>query len=57
MSRNTRPRHQYGGVVQFIDQYDGRVAGFVARADQFADQFADQIGERLRPLTNAAARG
>ncbi|MFB9318873.1 3-hydroxyacyl-CoA dehydrogenase NAD-binding domain-containing protein [Cryptosporangium minutisporangium] len=35
----------FGGVAQFVDQYDGGVAGFVARADELADKF----GERFRP--------
>ncbi|RZU30684.1 3-hydroxyacyl-CoA dehydrogenase NAD-binding domain-containing protein [Blastococcus saxobsidens] len=35
----------YGGVLQYIDQYPGGVAGFVARADELADAY----GERFRP--------
>ena len=35
----------YGGVLQYVDQYDGGVAGFVARADELADTY----GERFRP--------
>jgi 3-hydroxyacyl-CoA dehydrogenase/enoyl-CoA hydratase/3-hydroxybutyryl-CoA epimerase len=35
----------YGGVLQYVDQYPGGVAGFVARADQLADRY----GERFRP--------
>src|SRR3954447_14278283 len=35
----------YGGVLQYVDQYDGGVAGFVARADALADRY----GERFRP--------
>jgi len=35
----------YGGVLQYVDQYAGGVAGFVARADQLADAY----GERFRP--------
>ncbi|UOY03472.1 3-hydroxyacyl-CoA dehydrogenase NAD-binding domain-containing protein [Blastococcus sp. PRF04-17] len=35
----------YGGVLQFVDQYAGGVAGFVARADELADAY----GERFRP--------
>jgi 3-hydroxyacyl-CoA dehydrogenase / enoyl-CoA hydratase / 3-hydroxybutyryl-CoA epimerase len=35
----------YGGVLQYVDQYEGGVAGFVARADQLADAY----GERFRP--------
>jgi 3-hydroxyacyl-CoA dehydrogenase/enoyl-CoA hydratase/3-hydroxybutyryl-CoA epimerase len=45
-----------GGVAQFIDQYDGGVAGFVARADELADAY----GERFRPtdrLRELAAAG
>src|SRR5215207_4501365 len=35
----------YGGVLQYVDQYEGGVAGFVARADELADRY----GERFRP--------
>jgi 3-hydroxyacyl-CoA dehydrogenase/enoyl-CoA hydratase/3-hydroxybutyryl-CoA epimerase len=35
----------YGGVLQYVDQYTGGVAGFVARADELADAY----GERFRP--------
>ena len=35
----------YGGVLQYVDQYPGGVAGFVARADELADRY----GERFRP--------
>jgi 3-hydroxyacyl-CoA dehydrogenase/enoyl-CoA hydratase/3-hydroxybutyryl-CoA epimerase len=35
----------YGGVLQYVDQYEGGVAGFVARADELADAY----GERFRP--------
>jgi 3-hydroxyacyl-CoA dehydrogenase/enoyl-CoA hydratase/3-hydroxybutyryl-CoA epimerase len=35
----------YGGVLQYVDQYAGGVAGFVARADVLADAY----GERFRP--------
>ncbi|TFV52643.1 3-hydroxyacyl-CoA dehydrogenase NAD-binding domain-containing protein [Blastococcus sp. TF02A_35] len=35
----------YGGVLQYVDQYPGGVAGFVARADELADAY----GERFRP--------
>ena len=35
----------YGGVLQYVDQYAGGVAGFVARADALADAY----GERFRP--------
>jgi 3-hydroxyacyl-CoA dehydrogenase/enoyl-CoA hydratase/3-hydroxybutyryl-CoA epimerase len=34
-----------GGVLQYIDQYAGGVAGFVDRANQLADAY----GERFRP--------
>ncbi|SEL54917.1 3-hydroxyacyl-CoA dehydrogenase / enoyl-CoA hydratase / 3-hydroxybutyryl-CoA epimerase [Blastococcus sp. DSM 46786] len=34
----------YGGVLQYVDQYPGGVAGFVARADELADRY----GERFR---------
>jgi 3-hydroxyacyl-CoA dehydrogenase / enoyl-CoA hydratase / 3-hydroxybutyryl-CoA epimerase len=36
---------RFGGVLQFIDQYPGGVAGFVARAGALADAY----GERFRP--------
>jgi 3-hydroxyacyl-CoA dehydrogenase/enoyl-CoA hydratase/3-hydroxybutyryl-CoA epimerase len=35
----------YGGVLQFVDQYAGGVAGFIARANELADRY----GERFRP--------
>jgi 3-hydroxyacyl-CoA dehydrogenase / enoyl-CoA hydratase / 3-hydroxybutyryl-CoA epimerase len=35
----------FGGVLQYIDQYPGGVAGFVARANELADRY----GERFRP--------
>jgi 3-hydroxyacyl-CoA dehydrogenase / enoyl-CoA hydratase / 3-hydroxybutyryl-CoA epimerase len=35
----------FGGVLQYIDQYNGGVAGFVTRANSLADQY----GERFRP--------
>ena len=35
----------YGGGLQYVDQYAGGVAGFVARADELADRY----GERFRP--------
>jgi len=35
----------FGGVLQYIDQYRGGVAGFVARANELADAY----GERFRP--------
>ncbi|TQN44041.1 3-hydroxyacyl-CoA dehydrogenase/enoyl-CoA hydratase/3-hydroxybutyryl-CoA epimerase [Blastococcus colisei] len=35
----------YGGVLQYVDQYAGGVAGFVARADELAAAY----GERFRP--------
>ncbi|MCW2607494.1 MAG: 3-hydroxyacyl-CoA dehydrogenase, partial [Frankiales bacterium] len=34
-----------GGVAQYVEQYEGGVAGFVARADQLAEAY----GERFRP--------
>jgi 3-hydroxyacyl-CoA dehydrogenase/enoyl-CoA hydratase/3-hydroxybutyryl-CoA epimerase len=34
-----------GGVSQYVDQYPGGVAGFVARANDLADRY----GERFRP--------
>ena len=35
----------FGGVLQYIDQYAGGVAGFVERANELADRY----GERFRP--------
>ncbi|GAB3207807.1 3-hydroxyacyl-CoA dehydrogenase NAD-binding domain-containing protein [Nocardia tengchongensis] len=45
-----------GGVIQYINQYDGGVPGFVARATQLADRY----GSRFQPpasLTDLAASG
>ncbi len=36
---------QFGGALQYIDQYDGGVRGFVTRAGELADRY----GERFRP--------
>lgn len=41
-----------GGVLRYIDQYAGGVAGFVARADELADRY----GERFRPPASLIAR-
>ena len=35
----------HGGVLQFVDAYDGGVSGFVERAQELAQQY----GERFRP--------
>ena len=35
----------FGGVLQYIDQYQGGATGFVARANELADRY----GERFRP--------
>lgn len=42
----------YGGVLQYVDQYPGGVAGFTARADELADRY----GERFRPTASLRAR-
>ena len=42
-----------GGVVQYVEQYDGGVGGFVARADELADTY----GERFRPPASLRERG
>jgi 3-hydroxyacyl-CoA dehydrogenase/enoyl-CoA hydratase/3-hydroxybutyryl-CoA epimerase len=45
-----------GGVLQYINGYDGGVAGFVARARELAEQY----GERFTPpasLVEKAERG
>jgi 3-hydroxyacyl-CoA dehydrogenase / enoyl-CoA hydratase / 3-hydroxybutyryl-CoA epimerase len=48
---------KFGGVLQYIDQYEGGVAGFVARAQELADRY----GGRFRPpallTTRAVAAG
>lgn len=41
-----------GGVLQYVNQYDGGPAGFVARADELADRY----GERFRPPASLRAR-
>jgi 3-hydroxyacyl-CoA dehydrogenase / enoyl-CoA hydratase / 3-hydroxybutyryl-CoA epimerase len=41
-----------GGVVQYVEQYPGGVAGFVARADELADRY----GDRFRPPASLRAR-
>lgn len=41
-----------GGVMQYIDQYEGGVAGFVARAKQLAEKY----GERFTPPASLVER-
>lgn len=41
-----------GGVLQYINSYEGALAGFVARADDLADRY----GEHLRPPTSLRER-
>ncbi|MDN4472640.1 3-hydroxyacyl-CoA dehydrogenase NAD-binding domain-containing protein [Demequina zhanjiangensis] len=41
-----------GGVLQYVNQYDGGLPGFVARAEQLAEQY----GERFRPPASLVAR-
>jgi 3-hydroxyacyl-CoA dehydrogenase/enoyl-CoA hydratase/3-hydroxybutyryl-CoA epimerase len=41
-----------GGVLQFIETYEGGVAGFVARARELADRY----GDRFTPPASLAAR-
>ncbi|HKN96734.1 MAG TPA: 3-hydroxyacyl-CoA dehydrogenase NAD-binding domain-containing protein [Pseudonocardiaceae bacterium] len=41
-----------GGVAQYVDQYEGGVAGFVARANELADRY----GERFRPPSSLVDR-
>jgi 3-hydroxyacyl-CoA dehydrogenase/enoyl-CoA hydratase/3-hydroxybutyryl-CoA epimerase len=41
-----------GGVSQYIEQYDGGVAGFVARADELAAAY----GERFTPPASLRER-
>jgi 3-hydroxyacyl-CoA dehydrogenase/enoyl-CoA hydratase/3-hydroxybutyryl-CoA epimerase len=45
-----------GGVIQYINGYEGGLAGFVARARELADRY----GERFLPpasLVDKAAKG
>ena len=41
-----------GGVLQYVDQYDGGVRGFVARAQELAERY----GERFAPPASLVAR-
>ncbi|MGH3659291.1 MAG: 3-hydroxyacyl-CoA dehydrogenase NAD-binding domain-containing protein, partial [Micromonosporaceae bacterium] len=41
-----------GGVIQYVNQYDGGVAGFVARARELADQY----GDRFTPPASLVAK-
>lgn len=41
-----------GGVAQFVDQYDGGVAGFVKRCHELADTY----GERFQPPASVVAK-
>jgi len=41
-----------GGVLQYINGYDGGIAGFVARARELASQY----GERFTPPESLVAR-
>jgi 3-hydroxyacyl-CoA dehydrogenase/enoyl-CoA hydratase/3-hydroxybutyryl-CoA epimerase len=41
-----------GGVSQYVDQYQGGVAGFVARANELAERY----GERFRPPASLVER-
>jgi 3-hydroxyacyl-CoA dehydrogenase/enoyl-CoA hydratase/3-hydroxybutyryl-CoA epimerase len=41
-----------GGVLQYVEQYEGGVAGFVARARELADRY----GERFTPPASLVAR-
>ena len=40
------------GVLQYINQYDGGLAGFVARGRELADQY----GERFTPPASLVAK-
>lgn len=45
-----------GGVVQYMNQYEGGLRGFVARAEELADRY----GERFNPpplLVEKAEKG
>ncbi len=41
-----------GGVVQYINQYDGGIQGFVARSNELADKY----GEHFRPPASLVAK-
>ncbi|MFT3660817.1 MAG: 3-hydroxyacyl-CoA dehydrogenase NAD-binding domain-containing protein [Gordonia sp. (in: high G+C Gram-positive bacteria)] len=41
-----------GGVIQYINQYEGGIAGFVARANDLADKY----GEHFRPPASLVAK-
>ncbi|MCV2396226.1 3-hydroxyacyl-CoA dehydrogenase NAD-binding domain-containing protein [Actinotalea sp. M2MS4P-6] len=41
-----------GGVLQYVNQYEGGLDGFIARADELADAY----GERFRPPASLVAR-
>jgi len=47
-----------GGTLQYINQYDGGPAGFVARADQFRERYGDRfvVPDTLRERAAAGAR-
>ncbi len=44
-----------GGVVQYINQYEGGLAGFVARADELRAKYGDrfEVPESLRQKAQA----
>jgi len=41
-----------GGVARYVEQYEGGVAGFVARAQELAERY----GERFTPPESLVAR-
>jgi 3-hydroxyacyl-CoA dehydrogenase / enoyl-CoA hydratase / 3-hydroxybutyryl-CoA epimerase len=43
-----------GGVVQYINQYDGGVAGFAARAQELAERYGDRFDPPASLLARAA---
>ncbi|MFC7446970.1 3-hydroxyacyl-CoA dehydrogenase NAD-binding domain-containing protein [Rhodococcus daqingensis] len=46
-----------GGVVRYIDQYDGGAAGFVRRAEELADRYGQRFAPPQLLLDKAAAGG
>jgi 3-hydroxyacyl-CoA dehydrogenase/enoyl-CoA hydratase/3-hydroxybutyryl-CoA epimerase len=45
-----------GGVLQYVDQYEGGVAGFVVRARELAEKYGERF-QPSQPLLTRAAKG
>jgi 3-hydroxyacyl-CoA dehydrogenase/enoyl-CoA hydratase/3-hydroxybutyryl-CoA epimerase len=45
-----------GGVLQYINQYDGGLAGFIARAEQLRERYGDRFAVPAL-LRDKAAKG